>query len=164
MLDCDEIGMILSNIEYLFPCGDGLFRDEEHECAEGPADEETCTTDTITHGGACMEPELLKMVAHEKCKSAVKDLVDLTYFTEGCGWKVRKATYTCCPFVSEPPPVCQIVGMGDGVTCMDLGSLKQEASVLCNKLGQTLTDIQHVTNGSCPDYHAVKAEITCCKD
>lgn len=161
--DCEQSGLTLSNIVYVNPCKGGLYQHAEHECTEIAPEEDGCITGTVTDGDQCVDPGQLKMLAWTACKMAIMDLVDFTYASGDCGWKARKGTYTCCPFQPPPPSpaVCQGETIGDGVTCMDPGAMKDEAFYHCQGLGQVLGDIYPAMD--CPDGQASMAKITCCK-
>lgn len=161
---CEKNGLVLSDIYYINPCKDGLFQHAEHECAEPIPEEDPCQTGTVTDGDQCVDPGQLKMLAYTACKMAMLDMVDFTYTTGDCGWKTRQATYTCCPFPTpepQPPMVCQDETIGDGVTCMDPGKLKEDAYYLCQGLGQVLMDIVPLMD--CPNGLSSWAKISCCK-
>lgn len=164
---CEDSGLVLSDIMYINPCKNGLYQYAEHECTEIVPDEESCKTGTVSDGDQCVDPGQLKMLAYTACKMAILDMVEFTYATDDCGWKTRKATYTCCPFPPpEPPPaspplVCQNETIGDGVTCMDPGKLKEDAYSLCQGLGQMLMDISPLMD--CPNGLSTWAKISCCK-
>lgn len=162
--DCEENGLTLLNIMYINPCKDGLYQHAEHECAEIPPDEDPCTTGTVSDGDQCVDPGQLKMLAMTACKMAMMDFVDFTYASGDCGWKTRKATYTCCPYPPSPPPapmVCQGEVIGDGTTCMDSAAMKDEAFYHCQNLGLTLVDIY--PSNDCPDGQSTSAKVACCK-
>ncbi|HVK67659.1 MAG TPA: hypothetical protein VM694_24405, partial [Polyangium sp.] len=169
-LDCDENGLVLAEITYLDACGDGLFRSAEHECAEPDPEVDVCTTDTVGDGVTCQDPSMLKDIASQVCQIAGQQMVDFQYTTGDCGWRTRQASYTCCPPIVDPPPpsqppppplVCQSGALGDGVTCLDKGLLKDKAYAACNALGLSLADLQ--TAGDCPADQASKVGFSCCE-
>ncbi|MDC0744572.1 hypothetical protein [Polyangium mundeleinium] len=166
-LDCDENGLILAEITYLDACGDGLFRSAEHECAEPDPEVDVCTIDTVGDGVTCQDPSKLKDIASQVCQIAGQQMVDFQYTTGDCGWMTRQASYTCCPPIVDPPPppppplVCQSGALGDGVTCLDKGLLKDKAYAACNALGLSLADLQ--TAGDCPADQASKVGFSCCE-
>jgi hypothetical protein len=164
---CEQGGLVLSDIVYINPCKDGLFQHAEHECAESAPEEDSCTTGTVSDGDQCVDPGQLKNLAYTACKMAMMDLVDFTYSSGDCGWKTRNATYTCCPVPTpDPPPspppvmVCQSETIGDGVTCMDPGKIKEDAYYYCQNLGLNLAEIWPAPN--CADGQSSLAKITCC--
>ncbi|TKC92097.1 hypothetical protein [Polyangium fumosum] len=170
-LDCDENGLVLAEITYLDPCGDGLFRSAEHECAEPDPEVDVCTTDTVGDGATCQDPSLLKDMASQACQLAGQQMVDFQYTTGDCGGMTRQASYTCCPPIVDPPPpepppseppplVCQSGALGDGVTCLDNGLLKDMAYAACKELGLSLADLQIA--GDCPAGQASKVGFSCC--
>ncbi|MDI3290810.1 hypothetical protein [Polyangium sp. 15x6] len=163
-LDCDENGLVLAEITYLDPCGDGLFRSAEYECMEPDPEPDVCMTDTVGDGVTCQDPALLKDMAFQACQLAGQQMVDFQYTTGDCGWMTRQASYTCCPPIVDPPPppppVCQSGSLGDGVTCIDGSILKEKAYAACSELGLNLADLQ--ASGDCPVGQATKVGFTCC--
>jgi hypothetical protein len=163
---CEESGMTLSDIVYINPCKGGLYQYAEHECTEIVPDEDPCKTGTVSDGDQCTDPGELKMIAYTACKMAMLDMVEFTYTSDDCGWKTRKATYTCCPYQPEPPapppvqPVCQGEIIGDGVKCLDVTTIKEKALAHCQALGQMLTDVYPAMN--CPNGDSSLVKITCC--
>ncbi|MDI1484530.1 hypothetical protein [Polyangium sp. y55x31] len=168
-LDCDENGLVLAEIAYVDPCGDGLFQGADYECMEPDPEVDVCITDTVGDGATCQDPASLKDLAAKMCQVAGQQMVDFQYTTGDCGWMTRQATYTCCPPIVDPPPpppppppplVCQSGALGDGVTCIDKSILKEQAYAACSELGLQLADIQSA--GDCPVDQATKVGFSCC--
>jgi hypothetical protein len=164
-LDCEDNGLVLAEITYLDPCGGGLFRSADHECAEPDPEIDVCTTGTVGDGATCQDPSPLKDLANQTCQLAGHQMVEFTYTTGDCGWMTRQATFTCCPPISDPPPppsppVCQSGALGDGVTCVSSVILNDEAYAACNELGLYVADVK--VEGDCPADQGSKVGFSCC--
>lgn len=161
--DCEKDGLVVSDLVFLDPCGDKMFRSEKHVCVEPDGEDEACTTQKLGDGVKCMDPGMLKQLAFEACLGMDLELVDLLYDTSDCGGKPRIATYTCCPKIPEPPPaegVCKSSTIGDGINCMELGIVKKDAMAACGAMGMALVD--YLPSGDCPMGKASSAAINCC--
>jgi len=161
-LDCSEKGFALAELTLLDPCGNGQFRRETHECADAELD--ACITDTIGDGTTCQDPGQIKTLAYEACSASGQQLTDLVYDFSDCGGNAKMATFTCCtPSPQQAPanpPSCYELATGDGLTCKDYGTMKQEGSDLCALKAGYLFDFTF--GGDCPDGQASKVAVICC--
>lgn len=55
---------------------------------------------------------------------------------------------------------CESLLLGDGTTCLDPGSLKDDAYALCTSLAMTLTGLDFVND--CPNGGTTQANVICC--
>jgi len=104
------------------------------------------------------------MIAYEACSAKGQQLIDLSIDTTNCGGKAKMAKYTCCtPAPQQPPPnppSCDEIPQGDGSTCKDMSTIKQEAVDLCTTDGGSLFDLKF--GGDCPNGQASKFVAVCC--
>lgn len=162
---CEKEGLVASELVFLEPCGDKLFRTENHTCVEPEAEDEACITQKLGDGSKCLDPSNLKQLAFESCLAAGLDLIDLTFDPSECGDKPLFATYTCCPKNPEPPTgdsVCKSSSIGDGVNCLEVDVLKKDAMTACSMGGMSL--VEFFPTGDCPVGKGVAAKFVCCTE
>jgi predicted small secreted protein len=169
------LGLISSLLFALSACtnttaGDGTARDALTEGAgekpEPPACDppstEGCESGTLA-GFSCTDGGELKTQAYLACDAAGLQLVGLDLDTSACNTESESvsAVYTCCPAPPAPDPSCFDLGLGDGTSCHDVASYKEQANAACESKGSVLADLWAAADG-CTGGEATKIGFTCC--
>jgi hypothetical protein len=118
----------------------------------------------------CKEPDG-KLIAQKICSSKGLEVRGIILDPKG------GCSITCCdsdtapppplppppkppPPADEPPSECTGTAIGDGVTCIDWGTLKTKAAAICEGQGAYVSEL--AVYGECEDG-AAGAKLLCCK-
>ncbi|XYH95309.1 hypothetical protein ACMHYB_47115 [Sorangium sp. So ce1128] len=134
-----------------------------------------CTSGMLGDGVTCQDPNALIEQGIPICEEIGLVLRDIQFDKADyavCDGKVLQASYLCCPAWEAPPeepeepppppePPCETTGVvGDGTTCGDPNTLKNEALASCQALGLPLS---HFDASIAPCAGGtLKATYACC--
>jgi hypothetical protein len=112
---------------------------------------------------ACATAEALKEEAYGDCEGRDLVLSEITYLEPCDEGGFRRAEHLCDKPESDPEPnpdTCTAGIVGDGVTCRDQASLKEEAVIVCKSTGNMLADLVYMEDDCGLQSRAAK--FTCC--
>ncbi|XYH95310.1 hypothetical protein ACMHYB_47120 [Sorangium sp. So ce1128] len=153
--------------------------EEEAACStdllfDGVTCPDDCTSGTLGDGVTCQDPNALIEQGIPICEEIGLVLRDIQFDKADyavCDGKVLQAKYLCCPAWEAlpeepkapppPEPPCETTGVvGDGTTCEDPNTLKNEALASCQALGLPLS---HFDASIAPCAGGtLKATYACC--
>ena len=158
---CLALGERVTNLEAVVPCTNGAYSATVECCGVmPPPPPPMCVDETLGDGKTCLDPSSVKQDAVDLCSKLGLDLESLGFTGTSMMCPAgTQAQIVCCP--PPPPPKCIDQTLGDGKTCLDQSTLKEQAAAICMKLGEPVTSIQlEGDDGGC----ATTALVECCSN
>jgi hypothetical protein len=107
----------------------------------------------------------LKQEALQLCASQMLELASVSAMPDpNCNGDPTIADVQCCaqqPPPPPPPPKCTDVTIGDGKTCLDPATLKQDALQVCQQQMLQLGGIAAMPDPNCNGDPTI-ADVQCC--
>lgn len=166
-LACESSGRQLIDYVPREECGPGLFRYVGYTCCPNAAPPpSSCIEQEQGSDTSCKDIATWKQNASLGCESSGLQLTDYAA-REACGEGLfRYVDYTCCPKAEPPPPPpppsnCVVESQGgDGASCKDPFTWKQEAAQGCASSGLVMTSYE--TQDQCGEELFRYVKYTCC--
>jgi hypothetical protein len=157
---CTQAGLPLSSTKTLQDCAGGFSSKLFYACCPPPPPD-PCTYGELGDGSTCIDPSTLKQQVADACSQAGLEVSYLKAYQDCPGGASTKAYYGCCPPAPPPPPdPCTNNELGDGTTCVDPNTLKQQAADACSQAGLELSYLKSYQD--CPGGASTKAYYGCC--